>query len=90
MKKLYALVLFPCIGLASCQPANIYSVNWNSDVSASDAQTRCEHVDMRAQTEMDAVFSKYDGWKLIYVSEYTTGHKIGTDGAVCFERAKKP
>ena len=90
MKKIQALVLVTCIGLASCQPANIFNANWSSGVSASDAQTRCEHVDMRDQVEMDAVFSRYDGWKLIYVSEYTTGHKIGTDGAVCFERANKP
>jgi len=43
---------------------------------------------MRNQSEMDSVFSKYDGWKLIYVSEYTTGNKFGTDAAVCFEREK--
>lgn len=90
MKKIQVLVLVTCIGLASCAPANIFSAKWDSGVSASDAQTRCEQVDMRNKEEMDAVFSKYDGWKLIFVSEYTTQHKIGTDGAVCFERPYKP
>jgi hypothetical protein len=90
MKKIQALALVTCIGLASCAPANIFSAKWDSDVSASDAQTRCEQVDMRNKAEMDAVFSKYDGWKLIYVSEYTTQHRIGTDGTACFEREKKP
>ncbi len=37
---------------------------------------------------MDSIFPKYDGWKLVYISEYTTNHKIGTDAAVCFERVK--
>jgi len=43
---------------------------------------------MRSKPEMDGIFTKYDGWKLIYISEYTTGHKFGTHAAVCFERAK--
>jgi hypothetical protein len=43
---------------------------------------------MRSKSDMDSILSKYDGWKLVYISEYTTGHKLGTDAAVCFERAK--
>jgi hypothetical protein len=43
---------------------------------------------MRDVAEMEAVFKKYDGWKLVYISEYTTSNKVGTDGAVCFERMK--
>jgi len=44
---------------------------------------------MRDKLAMDSFFSKYDGWKLVYISEYTTGNKIGTDAAVCFERSKE-
>ncbi len=88
MEKPQVLVLVFLIGLASCAPANIIQSQWDTGVSGADAQTRCDHVDMRDKEEMDAVFSKYDGWKLIFVSEYTTQHKIGTDAAVCFERAK--
>ena len=88
MKKIPFLVLISCISLAGCAPANIITAKWDTNVSAANAQTRCEHVDMRNQPQMDAVFSKYDGWKLIYVSEYTTGNRIGTDAAICFERPK--
>ena len=89
MKTATFLVLLFCISLAGCAPANIITAKWDTSVSAANAQTRCEHVDMRNKPQMDAVFSKYDGWKLIYVSEYTTAHRIGTDAAVCFERPKQ-
>lgn len=46
----------------------------------------CEEVDMRDNAEMKEIFKKYDGWRLIYISEYTTSNKIGTSGSVCFER----
>jgi hypothetical protein len=80
--------LLACIALSSCAPANIITAKWDSGVSGANAQTRCEQVDMRRKSEMDAIFPKYDGWKLIYISEYTTPNKIGTDAAVCFERAR--
>ena len=87
MKGLYLLVIAAGIGLAGCQPANVLSAKWDTGVSGANAQTRCERVDMRDKSEMSTIFAKYDGWKLIYVSEYTTGNKVGTDAAVCFERA---
>lgn len=87
MKKLSALLLFAAIVMTmGCQPANVTSVKWDSGINAAKAQTRCERVDMRDNREMDEVFKKYDGWKLVYISEYTTGNKVGTDAAVCFER----
>ncbi len=90
MKKMWiVLVVFSFLAMAGCQPANVASVKWDSGVPGEKAQTRCERVDMRDKSEMDAVFKKYDGWKLIYVSEYTTGNKLGTDAAICFERVMK-
>ena len=88
MKKTLIFGFLACMCLAGCQPANIIASKWDSGLSGTNAQTRCEEVDMRSKSEMDAVFSKYDGWKLVYISEYTTGHKIGTHAAVCFERSK--
>jgi hypothetical protein len=88
MKMTCLLVLAACTSLAGCQPANVLSAKWDSGISSATAQTRCERVDMRDKSEMNTIFQKYDGWKLIYVSEYTTGNKVGTDAAVCFERAK--
>ena len=82
------LLFLACLSLAGCAPANIITAKWDSGVSGANVQTRCEQVDMRKKSEMDAIFAKYDGWKLIYISEYTTTNRIGTDAAVCFERAK--
>ena len=88
MKHLSVLAFLACVLLVGCAPANITSAKWDSGVSGGNAQVRCEQVDMRKKSEMESVFQKYDGWKLIYISEYTTAHRIGTDGAVCFERTK--
>lgn len=88
MTKVFILLCVACVTLANCAPANITSAKWDSGVSAPNAKTRCEHIDMRNQSQMDSVFAKYDGWKLIYISEYTTEHKLGTDAAVCFECTK--
>jgi hypothetical protein len=88
MKKLMAVSLLSTVLLAACQPANITAVKWDTGEKGAGVQTRCERVDMRDHSEMQSAFAKYDGWKLIYISEYTTGNKSGTDGAVCFERVK--
>ncbi len=89
MKKILGILfIFTSVIIAGCQPANVTAVKWDSGVSGANAQVRCEQVDMRNKAEMDGIFAKYDGWKLIYISEYTTGNRIGTDAAVCFERAK--
>lgn len=85
--KYLAAVALSVSLLAGCSPANVVSAKWDTGATGS-VMTRCERVDMRDPKEMDAAFSKYDGWKLVYISEYTTGNKIGTDAAVCFERAK--
>lgn len=88
MKRLAFAVLL--LGLfAGCQPANIMSVMRASDHENPSMETRCEEVDMRSSSNMKQVFSKYDGWRVIYISEYTTSNKTGTSSAVCFERPKK-
>ena len=76
--------------LVGCAPAIITSAKWDSGVSGTNVETRCEHLDMRDKAAINATLSKYDRWKLIYVSEYTTQNRFGTDAAVCFERAKGP
>lgn len=88
MKKISFLIIIACVGLAGCAGAGISVASWPTDINSSNFQTRCEHVDLRDQSAMDSIFPKYDGWKLVYISEYTTNHKIGTDAAVCFERVK--
>ena len=76
------------IGFTGCQPANIQSQLRVSDLN-SNMKTRCEEVDMRENKEMNTLFKKYDGWRVIYISEYTTSNKIGTSGSVCFEQPNK-
>ncbi|MBT1073151.1 hypothetical protein [Pelotalea chapellei] len=83
-----------CIGLVlstltGCQPANISAVMRGSDRDTPYMETRCEPSDMRDATEMQQVFSKYDGWRMVYLSEFTTGNRFGTVGVICFERPKK-
>jgi hypothetical protein len=88
MRRISIIAILACVILVSCAPANIVASKWDSGVSGANTQTRCEQVDMRNKSDMDSIFAKYDGWKLVYISEYTTGNRIGTDAAVCFERAK--
>lgn len=88
MTKVQIILAIGCVLIAGCAPANITSAKWDTGINSANTQTRCEHVDLRDQAAMSALFAKYDGWKLVYISEYTTQNKIGTDAAVCFERSK--
>lgn len=88
MMKAVLIMVVLGVFLAGCEPANITAAKWDSGVNGNTL-TRCERLDMRDNAEMAAVFSKYDGWKLVYISEYTTGNKVGTDGTACFEKATK-
>ena len=86
MTKLLVVAFLLSLVLCGCQPANITAVKWDSGEKGVNVKTQCAQVDMRNADEMKKLFSQYDGWKMIYLSEYTTGHKIGTDAAVCFEQ----
>lgn len=88
MKKVQFILAIGCLLIAGCAPANITSAKWDSGLNNANVQTRCERADLRNQSEMSALFKKYDGWKVIYISEYTTANKFGTDAVVCFERSK--
>jgi len=89
MKKkifLTALSLFVLLQ-TGCQPALITASKWDSGTKSSPLmQTRCVQVDLRDSDDMEDLFKKFDGWKVIYISEYTTKNRFGTDAAVCFER----
>jgi hypothetical protein len=90
--KVAFTVLAASLILAGCQAAVVSSAKWDSGLtvnSGSNIETRCQEVDLRDNDAMARLFPKYDGWKMVYVSEYTTGNKIGTSSAVCFERLKK-
>jgi hypothetical protein len=87
MKKILLAVVALGI-LAGCQPANISAVMRGTEHD-SNMETRCEPTDMRDKTELKQVLSSYDGWRMIYASEFTTGNRFGTVGVICFERQRK-
>lgn len=88
MKRVVCAVLL--LGMVTgCAPANISAVMRGADPANPNMETRCEPTDMRDAAEMNRVLAKYDGWRLVYVSEYTTGNRFGTSGVVCLERPKK-
>lgn len=90
MKKIvFGSLLLATVSITGCQPAIISSAIRASDRENFSMETRCEELDMREKDDLLKTFSKYDGWRLIYISEYTTGHKFGTHAAACFERPKK-
>ena len=89
MKCIFALILMSIAMMSGCAPANISAVTRGSDGINQYMETRCAVVDMRDKADMDRAFVQYDGWRMVYLSEYTTGNRFGTVGAVCFERPRK-
>ncbi len=89
MKRLLIAVSLLCVAVIGCSGANITSRLRQPRLQGGDVQTRCERCDMRDADELKRVFEKYDGWQVLYISEYTTGNLVGTSGVVCFERVKK-
>ena len=75
------------IVISGCSAANVRSEMRMSSEN-SNMETRCVRLDMRSQSDMDTLLKKYDGWRVFYISEYTTANKLGTDSSVCFERKK--
>ncbi len=89
MKFIFTLMSLSMIMVSGCAPANIASVMRGSDGNNQYMETRCVTTDMRDKADMDRAFAQYDGWRMVYLSEYTTGNRFGTVGAACFERPKK-
>jgi hypothetical protein len=86
MKTKLALLSIAALPIISaCAPANVSS---NLRPPSSDnlaMMTRC--VDFSTGTsEVNKQLSQYDGWKVVYASEYTTGNKSTTSMVMCFEK----
>lgn len=75
--------------VTGCEPAIISSAIRSSDSMVPYMETRCEPLDMRDSAELKRVLSNYDGWRMVYVSEYTTGNRFGVAGVICLERPQK-
>ena len=83
-----SIIATSAVVFSGCSAANVSS-DMRAPVSNFDMETSCIEVDMRENNEMAEMFKKYDGWRVFYISEYTTGNRVGTDGSVCFERPRQ-
>ena len=67
-----------------CSGANVHNQIRVNDTTSME--TRCIELDTRSTGKMDKALAKYDGWRVFYVSEYTTPNKTSVSGVMCFER----
>lgn len=74
--------------ISGCSGANVGSQMRMSDTN-SNMESRCIEIDMRSNSEMEEELARYDGWRVFYISEYTTDNKVGTSASVCFERPRR-
>ncbi|MDP5252709.1 MULTISPECIES: hypothetical protein [unclassified Vibrio] len=84
MKSIISLGLV--ILLAGCSGANISSQVRESGVEGTNMMTRCVNYSTGSDSRTNSILEKYDGWKLIYVSEYTTDNKANSAAVMCFEK----
>ena len=83
-----SLVAVSAVVFSGCSAANVHS-EMRLPSQNFNMETKCVEVDMRDDNQMNEIFKKFDGWRVFYISEYTTGNRVGTDGSVCFERPKQ-
>tara|TARA_R110001583_G_scaffold173249_2_gene327118 strand:+ start:27 stop:290 length:264 start_codon:yes stop_codon:yes gene_type:complete len=72
--------------LTGCAGANISSQVRESGTEGSNMMTRCANYSTGDDEDTNEILKKYDGWKLIYTSEYTTDNKANTAAVMCFEK----
>jgi hypothetical protein len=75
--------------LTGCAGANIASQVRESDpIGGSARMLRCVDLNTGDMSDVNAQLQQYDSWKMVYVSEYTTGNKTDTAAVMCFEQDK--
>lgn len=72
--------------LGGCAGANVSSNLREPSGPEMSMATRCVDFTTGNEARVNALLQKYDGWKLAYVSEYTTENKSTTSMVMCFER----
>jgi len=89
MKKLMVIGFVAL--LTGCAGANISSQMRESpnSVDNGNMKLRCLDFNTGDDKSINEQLKKYDGWKMVYVSEYTTANKTATDAVVCFEKVNK-
>lgn len=84
MRNLFILSIVTT--LSGCTAANISSQLRESATPSSNMMTRCVNYATGKDERTNAILKQYDGWKLVYTSEYTTPNKTTTAATMCFER----
>ena len=79
------MLLIP-IFITGCAPANISSNLRAPSIDNLSMKTRCVDFQTGNGNEVNAILSQYDGWKVLYASEYTTANKTTTSMVMCFEK----
>ena len=85
MKKIVLLSLI--ILLTGCQPAIISSQIRESGEAGNNKMIRCVNFATGNEGKTNSLLQQYDGWKMVYVSEYTTSNKANSAVVMCFEKA---
>ena len=49
---------------------------------------RCLEMSTGSESVMNKDLEQYDGWKMVYVSEYTTENKSSSAAVMCFEKPR--
>ncbi|MGF1733188.1 hypothetical protein [Photobacterium kasasachensis] len=79
------LCLIVAVVLSGCTGANISS-HIRESSGENNMMTRCTQFESITDGNMNEDLEMYDGWKMIYVSEYTTTNKVNTSIVMCFEK----
>ncbi|WPC72247.1 hypothetical protein [Vibrio porteresiae] len=71
--------------LAGCSGANVTSQVRDFDATNASKMIRCVTVGTGSSSTNDKL-AQYDGWSMVYASEYTTDNKSTTELTMCFEK----
>lgn len=72
--------------LSGCAGANISSQVRESGTEGSNMMMRCVDLSTGNESKLNNELKQYDGWKMVYVSEYTTPNKTNSAAVMCFEK----
>jgi hypothetical protein len=84
MKKVVTLGMV--LLLTGCAAANISSQVRESGSEGSSMMTRCVEFNTGNDSTTNSKLQQYDGWKMVYISEYTTPNKVDSAAVMCFEK----
>lgn len=73
------------LALTACSGANVTSQMRDFDADNASKMLRCVTVETN-DSDTNEELATYDGWNLVYASEYTTDNKSTTELTMCFEK----